>query len=541
VARADPVPADQRKETSLVSNKLISAGVAGVLATAAAFGTAAASPQDVQGGRSTATPIQHVVVIFQENVSFDHYFGTYPVAANTDGNKFVATPNTPSINGLSQALLNHNPNLANPQRLSSSQAMTCDQGHSYSAEQKAADGGLMDKFIQNTNNDKCTPPAASIPNVGMNYYDGNTVTGLWNYAQHFAMSDNSFSTVFGPSTPGVLNLVSGQTHGGYAVDPAGKKVTDAGVVSSPNANGVGTVINDPDPAFDDCANTRNHLAMTGTNIGDLLNKQQVSWGFFQGGFRPTSTANGKAVCGASHTNIGGATVTDYNPHHQPFEYYQSTSNPHHLPPTSVQAIGRTDQANHQYDLTDFNAAVQGNNLPAVSFLKAANYQDGHAGYSDPTDEQHFIVNTVNQLQKSKDWKSTAVVIAYDDSDGWYDHAMPPILNASHDATAGGDALNGPGVCGSGTPLGGYQDRCGYGPRQPLLVVSPYAKTNFVDHSITDQTSILKFIEDNWRTGQIGDSSFDALAGPLTAMFDFSGRNAAPLYLDPATGQPVKRN
>jgi phospholipase C len=514
------------------------------LATATAMGTAAASQanHDSGQGSSTTTPIQHVVVIYQENVSFDHYFGTYPVAANTDGSKFVAKPNTPSVNGLSPALLNHNPNLANPQRLSPAQAVTCDQGHSYGAEQKAANGGLMDKFVQYTNNDKCAPPAAQVPNVGMNYYDGNTVTGLWNYAQNFAMSDNSFSTTFGPSTPGVLNLISGQTHGGYAVDPAGNKVTDASIVSSPNANGIGTVINDPDPAFDDCANTKNHLAMTGTNIGDLLNKQNVTWGFFQGGFRPTSTANGKAVCGTTHTNVGGAVSTDYNPHHQGFQYYQSTSNPHHLPPTSVNAIGHTDQANHQYDLTDFNAAVQGNNLPAVTFLKAANYQDGHAGYSSPIDEQNFLVNTINQLQKSKDWKSTAVVVAYDDSDGWYDHVMPPILNASHDATASGDALNGPGVCGSGTPLGGYQDRCGYGPRQPLLVVSPYAKTNFVDHSITDQTSILKFIEDNWSTGQIGNSSFDQLAGPLNAMFDFSGKNRADtLFLNPATGQPVKQN
>src|SRR3979411_954033 len=99
-----------------------------------------AQAQTPPAAPTTTTPIQHVVVIYQENVSFDHYFGTYPVAANTDGNKFVATPNTPSINGLSQAVLKHTPNLANPTLMSSSQAMTCDQGHSYSAEQKAADG-----------------------------------------------------------------------------------------------------------------------------------------------------------------------------------------------------------------------------------------------------------------------------------------------------------------------------------------------------------------------------------------------------------------
>jgi phospholipase C len=516
---------------------------AGTIAVAAATaaGTAIAAPggHESTPGASTVTPIQHLVVIFQENVSFDHYFGTYPVAANTDGSKFVASPGTPSVNGLSPALLQHNPNKANPQRLSSAQALTCDQNHGYGAEQKAFDAGLMDKFVEYTDTESCAAPAVSAPNLVMDYYDGNTVTGLWNYAQHYAMSDNSYNTTFGPSTPGVLNLVAGQTHGGYAVNPAGQKVTDGSVVSAADASGIGTVINDPDPAFDDCANTKNHLAMTGPNIGDLLNAKGASWGWFQGGFRPTSTIAGKAVCGSTHTNIGGATSTDYSPHHQPFEYYQSTANPHHLPPTSVGAIGHTDQANHQYDLSDFDATLKAGNLPAVSFLKAGSYQDGHAGYSDPIDEQHFLVDTINKLQQSPDWKSTAVVIAYDDSDGWYDHAMAPIVNSSHDPA--NDALGGPGVCGNGTPAGGFQDRCGYGPRLPLLIVSPYAKTNYVDHSITDQSSILKFIEDNWKTGVIGNGSFDQLAGSLNGMFDFGQHgNEGRLTLDPRTGQPTGR-
>src|SRR5215475_1734491 len=173
--------------------------------------------------------------------------------------------------------------------------------------------------------------------------------------------------------------------------------------------------------------------MQGQNIGDLLNAQGVTWGWFQGGFKPTGTANGYAVCGATHTNIGGNSVVDYSPHHNPFEYFQSTANPHHLPPSSVAAIGQTDQANHEYDLTDFDAALGAGNLPAVSFLKAGEYQDGHAGYSDPKDEQTFLVNTINKLEKSPDWSSTAVVIAYDDSDGWYDHVSPPIANGSTDA------------------------------------------------------------------------------------------------------------
>jgi len=273
--------------------------------------------------------------------------------------------------------------------------------------------------------------------------------------------------------------------------------------------------------------------MSGKNVGDLLNAKGITWGWFQGGFKPTSTVNGAAVCGSTHMNIGGATVTDYIPHHEPFQYYTSTSNPHHLPPTSTAMIGKTDQANHQYDLSNFWDAATKGEMPAVNFLKAAAYQDGHAGYSDPLDEQHFLVDTINRLQKLPTWNSTAVIIAYDDSDGWYDHVMGPIVSQSNDPAY--DALTDPGQCGT-LKAGAYPDRCGYGPRLPLLAISPFAKENFVDHSITDQTSILRFIEDNWSLGRIGNQSFDALAGSLGNMFDFSNhRNSGRLLLDPSTG------
>ncbi len=140
------------------------------------------------------------------------------------------------------------------------------------------------------------------------------------------------------------------------------------------------------------------------------------------------------------------------------------------------------------------------------------------------------------------WKSTAIVILYDDSDGWYDHQMGPIVNSSAVNTASAtdnDQLNGAGVCGHGAALGAIEGRCGYGMRQPLLVISPFAKANFVDHTVTDQTSVLRFIEDNWGTGRIGAGSFDQIAGSLTNMFDFS-RHAfgeRKLILDPTTGEP----
>src|SRR5205085_2149224 len=208
----------------------------------------------------TATPVKHVVVIFQENVSFDHYFATYPLASNPAGEpRFVARHGSPTVNGLSGALLTSNPNLVNPFRLDRSQAATCDQDHNYTDEQRAMHSGLMDQFVQTVGNGPGTDGTLVCKRTDvMGYFDGNTVTALWNYAQHFAMSDNSFNTTFGPSTPGALNLISGQTSG--AVPVRGNTANDlAG----------GSVIGDPQPAFDNCS-TRETVSVSGKNIGDLL-------------------------------------------------------------------------------------------------------------------------------------------------------------------------------------------------------------------------------------------------------------------------------
>ena len=524
-------------------------GIAGIT-----IGLAPMKAQTPAPTAGPATPIQHLVVIFQENISFDHYFGTYPFAMNPEGQPaFYAFRNTPSVNGLGPAFLNNNQTLANsangtgaaaPFRLDRSQATTADQDHNYTAEQAAYHSGLVDLFPKAAGTPG--PPPSAIPQAGttglvMGYYDGNTVTALWNYAQHYAMSDNSYGTTYGPSTPGALNLVAGQTNGVI------NNTNGTGALIEDGAGGM-TDISDADPAGDVCStSTGETFSMSGKNVGDLLNAAGVSWGFFEGGFDLTVTnPNGTTACNRSTTSlVTGGAKADYIPHHQPFQYYKTTANLTHARPTSVNTIGQAgDAGNHQYDINDFYAAVNAGNFPAVSFLKAPGFEDGHAGYSDPLDEQTFLVHVINFLQSKPQWASTAVVISWDDSDGWYDHVMPPVVNQS--ATSA-DVVTGTGSCGAGTaalagPASGAahaQGRCGYGPRLPLMVISPYAKPNFVDHTVTDQSSILRFIEDNWLDGQRIQGSFDAIAGPLDNMLDFvAAPNTALFTLSESSGQPA---
>ncbi|MEM5339358.1 phospholipase C [Paraburkholderia azotifigens] len=514
----------------------------------------------------TATPIKHLVVIYGENVSFDHYFATYPHATNPSGEPaFKALPGTPGINGLSGSLLTSNPNLnpdngtskSNPFRLDRTQSATADQNHAYTAEQQAYDNGAADLFPKYTGKGT-TGGAGAFGTAGqvMGYFDGNTVTALWNYAQRFAMSDNAYTSTYGPSTPGALEVVSGQTNGMKAVLTT-KQPSVAGSYYVNDGQGGFTMINDVDPANDLCSSTTDTALMSGTNIGDLLNARDISWGGFMGGFNlATTNSNGTTGCKRSTlSNVVGSATADYIPHHNWFQYYASTSNPKHLRPSSLSAVGHStqkdghtqDPANHQYDTDDFFDAVKAGNFPAVNFLKAPAYQDGHAGYSDPLDEQAFVTKVVNFLQQQKEWESTAVIVAWDDSDGWYDHAYAMPTSASYDSVA--DQLNGPGICGTGSAFDGVKGkpvngRCGPGTRIPFIVISPWAKENFVDHTLIDQSSVVRFIEDNWLDGRrIGGGSFDAGAGSIMGMFDFNRRGEShyprKLFLNPDTGLAVE--
>jgi len=606
------------------------------------------------GGSRTATPIKHLVVIFQENVSFDHYFGTYPNAANTDGQTFHAAPGTPAVDGLTPAtshslppslrhstnLLTSNPNQDPPQRLDSSPTgltgnaggqLTCDQDHDYSDEQQAFDNGNMDHFVQSVGTASGTSPfgtpcqAATV----MDYYDGNAVTAMWNYAQHFSLSDNSFGTTFGPSSPGAINLASGDTGNvdmtHTANNPSVSTSTSPDGDLTPDGKGGFSLTSDAQPYWDDCS-TRDAVALSGTNIGDELNKAGLSWGWFQGGFDPTTTfatasaatnhsgqstatfipdefsgsftgknvpahASNQALCDAVHpvgVALGGTGQwgykDDYIPHHEPFDYYASTANPHHLTIpvdgagqdtlAGLEEIGTDTQSyvngvpqfntpNHQYDTSDFDQLVAAigdgelppSALPAVSFLKAPGYEDGHAAYSDPADEQAFVAREIDSLMRTPDWRNTVVIVNWDDSDGWYDHVYSGVTNPSQSPADNltNTTLSGAtsGECGPSPqtkgPLAGEQGRCGFGPRLPLLVISPYARVNHVDNNLTDQASIINFVEYNWHLPGIPGSADQVLSKldrsqglsfDLAGMFSFEHPQADRLILSPVTGEPA---
>ncbi len=514
----------------------------------------------VNNSADTKTPIKHLVIIYDENQSFDHLFGTYPYAENTDGTSFCPQPGTAGLPGSGENVNTEldaglvpdttlaapitkggcatyqgitpnpeasasppvanpaapNPNEYQPQRIPDTAAVTCDNNHSYTPEEEAVDGGKMDKFVQFTSAN-CTIPGAtgSSPGIGMDYFDGNTDTGLWNYAQHYGMSDNSWDATFGPTMIGSLNMFGATSY---------SSITGSTYISNTN------------PVWDDIDGQSGEMG--GNNIGTLMNERGVSWGWFEEGFQTPS---------ASDSNVNGHSSAMFGSIYDTPDWWQATSNEDHTASAANNEIGFNGPANHQYDTPEFFESLEGKDgaaLPAVSFLCADVVRTGHPSSSDPLDEQEWIESDVNAIQKSAYWPSTAIVIEYDDSDGYYDHQPPTILNSSN---TGNDSAICSEAHAAGVPeLGNQSNRCGPSQRLPFLVISPYAKANHVDHELITQDSTLKFIENNWGLPKIGPATFDNLPqlGDLESFFDWSHPQQSETLLDntcDVAGKPVILN
>ncbi len=448
-----------------------------------------ARAEDDQG---THSPIKHTIILFQENISFDHYFGTYGHGANgiPAGVQLTHTSSTGTKYGP------YSPTKLDGQ----TQAYTCDVDHGYADMIQMADHGLMDKYLQYGNNKTVTNPStsssASCPTfeanptgqaLALGYYEGKAgdpaspLQNYWSLASQYTLADNFFQGVYGPSTPGAEWMVAATNN----------------------------TVHDPNPNGDVCNDYPAGIAPQNIpNLGAEASAKGVSWAWFQGGF---------GSCSGSATN-------GYSAHHDPFQYFTSTADLTHKwawdPNLSYPQADR-----HQRDLNVFYSALartpvngQVPELPAVSWVKAPTASDGHPAYSSPVPDDQFVGDLVNRVKSSPYWKDTAIIVAFDETGGWWDHVAPKDLGG-HFATwiNGQPNLTGCQYPGDGLPCG----EAGLGPRMPVLVVSPFAKKGYVDHTLMDTASLAKWVEWNHRLPALGVwGDRDLTAGSLLSAFHF---------------------
>jgi phospholipase C len=394
-------------------------------------------------GEGLNSPIKHTIVIFQENRSFDNYFGTYPHAEG-----FLPLPGTPAVNGIPDGAYNSDAKgeKVPPFLLGTDQRKTVDVQHGYEAMISAYNEGLMDKYVEKNN--KTTP---------MGHYDYRVLSAYWQYAQHFSLADNWYQPVFGPSTPGALYLVAAQS--GNAEKP---------------------LKGDSEPAYGRSTKGTRWEGLRYPNIGDRLSEHKVSWAWYQGGY---------------------ATGSKYTAHHNPFQYFDNYE--------------KGSYKDNVKDYDELEKDIAAGRLPAVVYVKAKSGEDEHAGGNSLVDTgMEFAVDTVNLIMESQYWHNSAIIITYDESGGFWDHVPPPQVDPGPD---------------------GLQ---GLGPRIPTLVISPYAKRNYVSHVQYDTTSVLRFIE--WNCGVESLNNRDANAANILDMFDFAHPDYTPyIFHGDGGGKPEK--
>jgi phospholipase C len=438
--------------------------------------------------------IRHVVVIMQENRSFDSYFGTYPGADGIPAGVCVPDP----ANGGCIAPY-HDPSVLN-------------YGGPHGTGNAAADidGGAMDGFVAqaeqgmgcSTTNPNCSPcnQGAQAQQGGstgqcvdvMGYHDAREIPNYWSYANNFVLQDHMFEPNASWSLPQHLFMVSGWS--ASCTNPY-NPFSCHGALQWPNPDwSTGTVANINGPQD-------NQLHYAWTDETYLLHKQNVSWGYYvYQGSEPDCENAGAVTC----TPIQQDSVTPgiWNP----------------LP--SFTDVTQDHQLGNVQSLSNFYTQAANGTLPAVSWVTP----NGNVSEHPPalvSSGQTYVTGLINALMKSPEWSSTAVFLSWDDWGGFYDHVNPPVV-----------------------------DRNGYGLRVPGLVISPYARAGYIDHQTLSQDAYNKFIEDDFLGGQRLDPATDGrpdprpdvreanpLLGDLSADFNFnqSPRPGVVLPLYPAPG------
>lgn len=438
---------------------------------------------DGRAAASATDPLQkinYVIVIYQENHSFDNYFGTFPGAdgianagatanqVDKQGRPYVTLPQ-PLANPKEgrrapdprfPANLSNRPFLFN--QFVSPNEITANQIHAFYRNQYQINGGKMDKFVAWTD----------AGGMVMGYWD---LAGLplYKLAQEYTLADRFFQAAFGgsflnhmwlicactptfPNAPKDMLSIPFPDNPDYLQDNV---LTPDGYVINHTPSRPAYSVNSPRPV----EAKPDHLVpnQTAPTIGDRLSAAGVSWAWYAGGWND-------ALAGRPHQL--------FQFHHQPFVYFANYSD------------GTARKAQHLKDEASFFAALQNGTLPAVSFVKPIGLDNEHPAYATILRGQEHIAKLVRAVQGSRYWSEAVIIITYDENGGYWDHVPPPVV-----------------------------DRWGPGPRVPTVIVSPLAKRGYIDHTTYDMTSILKFIETRWNLAPLGTR--DAAANNLTNAFN----------------------
>ena len=414
--------------------------------------------------------IKHVVVIYMENHSFDNLYGEFAGAnglSHADSANIIQVDSNnnpytflPAISA-SSAFPTNLPNVYfNIDQYVPNDQETPDVLHRYYQEQLQIDGGKMDKYaLYNTS-----------AGLSQGYYK-TSLLPLLGVAQQYTLCDNFYHSAFGGSFLNHMWLIAsaspvfpGAPSNIVAVlDPSGKLITDGQVTPDGYVVNTSYTVNTPHPATTNAADLVPNQTLP--TIGDRLSEKNISWAWYSGGW---------------DSAIAGTPDPTFQFHHQPFAYFANY------------ADGTDAKKEHLKDETYFIAAAKNGTLPAVSFVKPLGINNEHPGYSDVENGESHAVELINDVLNGPDGKDVVIFLTYDENGGFWDHVAPPTI----------DKKWGPGT------------------RVPALIVSPFAKRGYVDHTQYETVSILTFIEKKWGLKPLADR--DANANPFENAFNFSG-------------------
>jgi len=416
--------------------------------------------------------IKHIVVIYLENHSFDNLYGQFPGAnglSDAKAKNIIQLDSNnkpyaflPPISGTSAFPTNLPNNYFNIDQYVPNDQETPDVLNRYYQEQLQIDGGKMDKYaLYNTS-----------AGLSQGYYK-TSLLPLLAMAHKYTLCDNFYHSAFGGSFLNHMWLIAAAspvfpnapTSIVAQLDASGKLIKDGQVTPDGYVVNTSYTVNAPHPSSTAAANLVPNQTIP--TIGDRLDDKKVSWAWYSGGW---------------DSALAGHADPTFQFHHQPFAYF------------AHYADGTQAKKDHLKDEKEFITAAKNGTLPSVSFVKPLGINNEHPGYSDVANGENHTVELINDVLNGPDGKDALIVVTYDENGGFWDHVAPPVI----------DKKWGPGT------------------RVPALLVGPFVKKGYVDHTEYETVSILSLIENRWGLSPL--SSRDRNANPLQNAFDFENQN-----------------